>query len=71
MCACACVYMYFASLLLNPIQTGGGGGGGGGAFDATQDLNPLLLRNDCVYSVPTSRVFLKFTWKQYGVVRFW
>ena len=29
-------------------------GGGGGAFDTTQDLNPLLLMNDCVYSVPTS-----------------
>ena len=26
----------------------GGGGGGGGAFDATQDLNPLLLTNDCL-----------------------
>ena len=36
----------------NPIQTAGGGGGG--AFDATQDLNPLLLTNDCVYSVPIS-----------------
>ena len=28
--------------------------GGGGAFDASQGLNPLLLTNDCVYSVPTS-----------------
>ena len=28
--------------------------GGGGTFDATQDLNPLLLTNDCVYIVPTS-----------------
>ena len=26
----------------------------GVAFDATQDLNPLLLTNDCVYSVPIS-----------------
>ena len=52
-----------AKLLLIPIQTGwggwgGGGGGGVGAFDATQDLNPLLLTNDCVYSVPTSWIFL-------------
>ena len=43
----------------------------GGAFDATQDLNHLLLTNNCVYSVPTSRLFLKFTWEQLGVVRFW
>ena len=46
-------------------------GEGGGAFDATLDLNPLLLTNDCVYSVPTSWIFLKFTWEQFGVVRFW
>ena len=39
---------------------------GEGAFDATHDLNPLLLTNDCVYSVPTS-----FTREQFGVVRFW
>ena len=44
---------------------------GVGACDATQDLNPLLLTNDCVYSVPTTRLFLKFTWEQFGVVRFW
>ena len=37
-------------LLINPIQTGGGGWG---AFDHP-DLNPLLLTNDYVYSVPTS-----------------
>ena len=49
------------------IQTGRGGG----AFDTTPDWNPLLLSNDCVYSVPTLWLFLKFTWKQFGVVRFW
>ena len=49
---------------INPIQTGG-------VFDTTQDLNPLLLTNDCVYSIPTSWLFLKFTWEQFGVVRFW
>ena len=27
---------------------------GRGAFDASQGLNPLLLTNDCVNSVPTS-----------------
>ena len=53
---------------VNPIQTGGGGGG---AFDATRDLNPLLLTDDCVYSVPTSWPFLKFTWEQFDVNRFW
>ena len=46
---------------INPIQTGGGGG----AFDATP------IANDCVYSVPTSWLFLKLTWEQFGVVRFW
>ena len=35
-------------------------GGGGGAFDATQDLNPLLLTNDCVYSVP--QIYLGTIW---------
>ena len=39
---------------LTLFRLAGEGGGGGRAFDATQDLNPLLLRNDCVYSVPTS-----------------
>ena len=39
---------FLVSLILNPIQTGRG------AFDANQDLNPLLLASDCVYSVPTS-----------------
>ena len=43
-------------------------GGGGWRHP---DLNPLLLTNDCVYSVPTSWLFLKFTWEQFGVVRFW
>ena len=42
------------SLSLFRLGGGVGGGGGVGAFDATQDLNPLLLTNDCVYSVPTS-----------------
>ena len=51
---------------VNSIQTGGGGG----AFEATQDLNPLFFTNDCVYSVPTSLLFLKFTWEQFGVVEF-
>ena len=53
---------------INPNQTGGEGGGG--VWRHT-DLNPLLLTNDCVYSVPTSWLFLKFTWEQFGVVRFW
>ena len=43
---------------------------GGGAFDATLDLNPLLVTNDCLFSIPTSRLFLRFTWEQFGVVRF-
>ena len=47
------VTVIFQSVCFNPIQTRGVGGGGG-AFDATQDLNPLLLRNIRVYSVPTS-----------------
>ena len=45
---------FFASNFLNnfisPIQTGRVGG----AFDATLDLNPLLLTNDCLFSIPTS-----------------
>ena len=49
---------------INPIQTGGG-------VWRHPDLNPLCLTNDCVYSVPTSWLFLKLTWDQFGVVRFW
>ena len=36
-----------ANKCINLYQTGGGGG----TLDATQDLNPLLLTNNCVYSV--------------------
>ena len=39
----------FRKWQFNPIQTGVGGG-----FDATRGLKPLLLTNDCIYSVPTS-----------------
>ena len=56
---------YFRVFAVNPIQTGVGG------VWCHTDLNPLLLTNDCFYSVPTSWLFLKFTWKQFGVVRFW
>ena len=52
---------------INPTQVGGAAG----VFDATQDLNPLLLTSDCVYSVPTSWLFLRFTWEQFRVVKFW
>ena len=50
---------------INPIQTGGEG-----AFEANQEVNPLLLTNDCVLSVSTSRLFFKFALEQFGVVRF-
>ena len=46
-------------------------GGRRGGVWRHPDLKPLLLTNDCVYSVPTSWLFLKFTWEQIGVVRFW
>ena len=42
-----------AQKLPNIIWTCLGGGGGGEGVDATQDLNPLLPTNNCVYSVPT------------------
>ena len=45
-------------------------GGGGGGVWRHPELNPLLFANDCVYSVPISWLFLKFTWEQFGVVRF-
>ena len=63
----ALIYSVNASFIhwFNPIQTGGGG------VWRHPDLNPLLLTNDCVYSVPTSWFFLKFIWEQFRVVRFW
>ena len=60
MYVCMCVLLPFQLLLscsatnFNPIQNVCVWAGGGGGVDATQDLNPLLLTNDCVYSVPTS-----------------
>ena len=41
---------FFVCELLLPYSDNGGGG----TFDATQDLNPLLLTKDCVYSVLSS-----------------
>ena len=55
--------MMVLMMVFNPIQTGGGGW-------PHPDLNPLLLTNDCIYSVPTLWLFLKFTWEQFGLLGF-
>ena len=48
------------------------GRGGRGRLTPPKNFkNPLLITNDCVYCVPISWLFLKFTWEQFGVVRFW
>ena len=45
----SCKILYTGILMISQFKLGGRG-----AFDATQDLNPLLISKDCVYSVPTS-----------------
>ena len=61
---------HFMKLLAKYLTQFKLGGGGGGEFDATQDLNPLLLTKNFIYRVTTSFLFLKFTWKQFGVVNY-